>query len=460
MKKTILWLIVIAITVSMVSVFTLSGCKEGASEEGVVEEETMEEASEGEVTEEETSKEEAPAEMITLEFPHYAFGLEGPIADFWNELVAEYEEQNPNIDINGYNINYGEYHDKLQTAVAGGNPPDIMQLNPPFFAKFLQAGALFPLDDYIDVAAAVDGYSPLQTEIIPSFAEDGKTYGIITWANWFLPWYRPSVLANAGFDEFPTTIDEFEAMLAGVSQDDVFGVGEALSPGNYTEGVYLLIWWLYALGGDYAVDGVPSLNNPKVIETVTMIKDWYDSGYMPKEVDMSEKRKLMATDKLGVMVGNPNEYNICLGLNPDLTREDFQSIDWPTPEKDVCTIIQTMAASVNSEHPEEAAKFIAWWHSSENQAREALNCGFMLARTDVLTDQSFRDEFSSSQPNLAKFLDYSDYLKLMVPAELLTGNPDEVHKVWWTYMEKVIYENMDPTEAMNAAQEEALSVYK
>lgn len=460
-SKVILILFSTLLVLSLGIVPILASCSSGKT----IQETTKESVSETTAAEttkaaETTTTETASTEKIKIDFADWCFGLKGPFQDHWESMVAEYEKEHPNIDINGYNVNYAEYFDKMQTMIAGGTPPDVMEMNPQYFAQFIQASVLVPLDDVIDISKATEGFSDLQKKLIPSIAPDEKTYGIITWSNWFLPWYRPSVLKAAGVDTFPVNLEEFEEMLKKVSKGGNFGLAEAMISGNFNEGQYVLIWWLYALGGDFVdANGVVSLNNDKVIETVEMIKKWYDSGYLPKDIDMSEKRKLMATGKAGVIIGNPNEYSIAIGLNKDLLKEDFLSVKWPTPTQNpVAVITQQMGVSKDSKHPKEAAEFVAWWHNKDNMWKLSMGTGSMIPRPDILNDPEFQNQFKQLNPNVATFLEYSDNLKLFTPAPLLKKNANEVIKTWWTYFEKVIYENMDPKAAMDAAQADALKI--
>ena len=69
MKKTLLWLLVLAVSISMLVSFSLAGCKkeEAPAEEEAVEVEEEEAAEEAAPTEEEAAEEEAPAEEIDTE---------------------------------------------------------------------------------------------------------------------------------------------------------------------------------------------------------------------------------------------------------------------------------------------------------------------------------------------------------------------------------------------------------
>lgn len=71
MRKTVLWIMIIAIALSMIATFSLSGCKDTAGEEAAGEEPAEEESAE-ESAEEESAEEEAGGEVVEEMEEYYA----------------------------------------------------------------------------------------------------------------------------------------------------------------------------------------------------------------------------------------------------------------------------------------------------------------------------------------------------------------------------------------------------
>ncbi|WP_025025686.1 ABC transporter substrate-binding protein [Caldalkalibacillus mannanilyticus] len=61
-------------------------------------------------------------------------------------IVSAFEENYPNITINMQSIQYKDYEKRLRTELAAGNPPDIMMIDSPHLALYVNAGALLSLD--------------------------------------------------------------------------------------------------------------------------------------------------------------------------------------------------------------------------------------------------------------------------------------------------------------------------
>jgi len=86
----------------------------------------------------------------------------------YESLILEFMEKHPNIRIDMMPFPYADYDTKLRTAVATGNPPDIMAIDAPSLASYAQAGALMPLTEHY----RTDG----NLHDIPTSTMEGYTY--------------------------------------------------------------------------------------------------------------------------------------------------------------------------------------------------------------------------------------------------------------------------------------------
>lgn len=145
----------------------------------------------------------AEAEEVTMTFWHNA--TTGPGAAFWEETVAAFQEEYPNVTIEIQSIQNEELDGKLQTALNAGDAPDIfMQRGGGKMAAMVRAGQLMDITDLI-----TDETKALIPE--GSFAAnsiEGKVYAMPVAV---LPggiWYSKDLFEQAGITETPTTLDE------------------------------------------------------------------------------------------------------------------------------------------------------------------------------------------------------------------------------------------------------------
>jgi len=183
MKKSLLWIVVLVLSISMVAAFSLYGCKaEKAVEEAVPAEE-----------------EAAPSKGVVA-----VLGLWGG-----DELANFQEAVFPFTDETGIGMAFEGTRDLaavLTTRVEAGNPPDLAVLpNPGQMYELAEAGRLVDVSQFMDMEELRGNYAQAWLDLA---SYNGTLYGIFfkTYIG-NLIWYSPSAFSEAGY-EIPTTWDE------------------------------------------------------------------------------------------------------------------------------------------------------------------------------------------------------------------------------------------------------------
>jgi len=89
------------------------------------------------------------------------------------DLINQFQKDNPNIQVQLEAFPFADYHQKLGTAFAGGDPPDVFWMDIRT-AQYAQQGALLPLDQYITEETRKD----VMEEAWRDATYQGKTYGV------------------------------------------------------------------------------------------------------------------------------------------------------------------------------------------------------------------------------------------------------------------------------------------
>jgi sn-glycerol 3-phosphate transport system substrate-binding protein len=130
----------------------------------------------------------------------YPVGVAGPLVKVINGMVAEFEKENPDIDIEPvYAGNYNQTMQKVQTAVLGGNPPDIAVVEISELFSLLQMDALIPLDAYIQKEGGqkfLDNY--YKGFLGNAYGRDGKIYGFPFQRSTPILYWNKDMFAAAG----------------------------------------------------------------------------------------------------------------------------------------------------------------------------------------------------------------------------------------------------------------------
>ena len=96
-----------------------------------------------------------PDEKVTLNF---AFWGNDVRAEMYNEAIAAFNEEYPNITVNPTFLSWDEYWEKRQTEAAGKNLPDVFQMDMTYVRQYSENGLVLDLTPYLDEIIATDGF--------------------------------------------------------------------------------------------------------------------------------------------------------------------------------------------------------------------------------------------------------------------------------------------------------------
>lgn len=128
------------------------------------------------------------------------------------KVVDLYQAKNPNVTIEPETVGWGGYWDRINTQVAAGNLPDVMQHDYAYMLQFVGRKQLADLTPFIkDKTIDLTG---VDESFLSGGRVDGKIYGVSLGTNAVCIIYNPAILAKAGVAEPTTkwTMTDFEKM--------------------------------------------------------------------------------------------------------------------------------------------------------------------------------------------------------------------------------------------------------
>lgn len=236
-------------------------------------------------------------EQIELEFPTWQAGEEG-FGDWFEELVAAYQEEHPDVSVNLYPIAFDGFVDQMVTRFAADDPPEVVHLPTRNFAQFASQGWLVPLDERMAETDILENWTPLQEELV---WEDTQQ-GLLLLGYGYVLYYNEQLLTDAGL-EVPETTDDFLAAAEQLTEGDVFGFGATTvqEPGdNYTEASMFLTgndtFWTDDSGQFVADD-------PAVVESLQQFRDALAQA--PPGIGSDQRVELFRNGQLGMIFDGP-----------------------------------------------------------------------------------------------------------------------------------------------------------
>lgn len=114
----------------------------------------------------------------------------GNEGDLLGDFVDGFKEENPDVNITVTAIPWASAHDKIQTAIAAGTVPDVIQMGTTWMADF--ADAFAPVPENFDLSDFSAG--PLEAGQV-----DGEQLGVPWYVDSHVLYYRTDIAEQAGW---------------------------------------------------------------------------------------------------------------------------------------------------------------------------------------------------------------------------------------------------------------------
>src|SRR5699024_450381 len=141
-------------------------------------------------------------DSVTIEFSQW-WAVEMPEGAL-EEIVADYEDENPNVQVELVSSPYSSQQQQVTSDAAVGTLPDVVGLDGAWIYDLNEQSALVPLDDYIE-DSDID-----ESDLANVVSVNDETL-MISAVNFTHPLFvNTDLLAKAGIDHAPQTREEFK----------------------------------------------------------------------------------------------------------------------------------------------------------------------------------------------------------------------------------------------------------
>ena len=194
------------------------------------------------------------AKAVEIEYWQYVFDTR---VKAMNQLIAKFQEANPDIKVKQTTFPYADYQTKVAAAILAGQGPDVVQLFYGWTDNFISGKMIRPLRAEAFPAANIErDFFP----IVSAMKRGDDYYGLPTAVRSLALFYNKKAFKDAGLDPNnpPKTIDELVAAAEKTTKRD--GSGNIISAGMTLDmGGQDHQWWREVLIRQFG--GVPYTDN-------------------------------------------------------------------------------------------------------------------------------------------------------------------------------------------------------
>ncbi|WP_141430514.1 sugar ABC transporter substrate-binding protein [Bacillus sp. 03113] len=309
----------------------------------------------------------------------------------YEDLIKSFEKENPKIDVKMTPIPFADYSTKLRTALASGNPPDILAVDSPDLGAYAEAGALLSIDDYMKKEGNI--------EDIPEGTLAGVTYKDKIYLapivqSGIAMFYNKNLFKKAGL-EFPSEDPKnpwtWEQVLDAAKKindpkNGIYGIDPAQGFGDGEGPAYFKSPIIWQFGGDIlSPDGSTAdgyLNSPQTLKALQFFQDLYQKD---KVAAVELPPDPFATGKLGISVDGSWALSHFANNFPNFKLgEDYGVAPLPKEANQVAPNGGwTLGISAKTKHQDEAWKFVQYVTSYDGQKTYVEATGDIPVRISV-----------------------------------------------------------------------------
>lgn len=372
----------------------LAGCNGNTtnqSQSGETSSNNSSDSSAAETTQADQADNSSSDEIVTITY--WDQNADAARTEIFNAIIADFEAENPNIKVDFVAVPASDAKSKYDVAIQSNTAPDCGGISQYWMSDFMAQDALVSLDDYIDNWGNADQILSVYDESIRAMSSDGSAYGLAHTVTLPAVWYNTNTLADGGVDVPSSWDDVFDAIAA--TTDKANGIyGFSLRGGDGSTQQLEQMMYQYSGITNMFVNGESTINDPLHVDYLEKLATIYNLYTPESDITNGYAEMVSAFDSGSAAMifhnlGSYQQHVDTLGLGNFGGLASLESVDGTNViVSNGCMVVSVFK---NSEHPEEAFKFISYLCEHEASSQFSEGIGQIPCNTEALTDAWLQD---------------------------------------------------------------------
>ena len=343
----------------------------------------------------------------------------GTFSDYINEIISEFEKENPDIKIKWVDVPYSEGEKRTLASVLTDNPPDLVNLTPDFSLLLAQKNALHNFEE--------QDLKQFLPSLIATLKYDDKYFGIPFYATSPVTLYNKQLYKG----NLPKTYDDLFKIKSNASY---------LTMLNFCENDTLL-----KILNKYEINSFSNINSQKSIELFKSFKYLYDNNLIPKESLTQTHRDTLEkymSNQLMFLVTGANFINMIKENAPDVYKntEVLPQLVGSTNKYDYS--LMNFIIPKKSKNKDAALKFALYFTNEQNQLNFSKLTTILPVNEKALKSDYFTKNIDDSLQTKARIISAKQLQNIQKPLSNIK-NKKELNTLSSNYIQQILINNED-----------------
>lgn len=382
------------------------------------------------------------------EIEFWTMQLQPKFTDYFNDLIAEFEQENPELTIKWVDVPWSAMESKILAAVSANTAPDVVNLNPDFASQLASKDAWLNLNEVVPAETKAE-YLP---KIWQASTLDDISFGLPWYLTTRVAIYNQDLLEQAGVSQAPQSYTALAEVAQKVKEKTgKYAFFTTVVPEDSAEVLESMVQMGVTL---VDTDGKAAFNSPAGKAAFQYWVDLYQNKLLPQEVltqGHSRAVELYQAGETAVLSSGAEFLNSVATNAPAVAEASAASrqITGNTDKKNVA--VMNLVIPKGTDNPDGALKFALFVTNSENQLT------FAQAANVLPSTQQALQDYQASIADLGEDATAVEQARAvsasqMQDAEVLVPAMKDLNK-----LQKAVYENLQAAMLGKKSVDEALN---
>lgn len=359
-------------------------------------------------------------------------------APYMNEVISNFEKENPDIKINWIDVPFSEGEKRTLAAVLSDSPADLINLNPDFSAILAEKGVLEEISE--------DDTEQYKESILNALKFNGKLYALPWYATSAITIYNKELLNSIGA-KTPTHYEDLLAISQKIKKEkNIYAFMPTITENDT----------MYKILNKYGVNSAKKINSEEAEEIFNFYKNLYKNDLIPKESITQTQREALEkymSENIIFFMSGANFLNMIKENAPSVYKKTdvAPQIEGKLGQNDFSCM--NLVIPTRAKYKNEALKFALYLTNAENSLKLGKLANVLTANKISLEDEFYRVYDENDLMSKARVISAKQLEQIEPPVRPQKGQK-EINLLINTAVQQILLDKIPTAEALNNLSKE------